>query len=121
MRHVLKMLPFFPHQLSRFYDTDLLLATNNLKMIFLSFFLSFFLSLQPTPPSLSTSLLSNHHLLILREIILRHRQIQRRGALSRPARDVVVGAVTGAEPASEVAGFAYGDAAEVGADACSVD
>jgi len=72
--------------------------------------------MQPPPALLPHS--SNNHLLILREFILRHRQIQRRGALPRAAGDVVVRAVAGAEPAAEVAGFAYRHAAEVGADAC---
>ena len=54
---------------------------------------------------------SNHHLLILREFILGHRQIQRRRAFPRPAGDVVVGAVAGAEPAAKVARFADGHAA----------
>ena len=67
-------------------------------------------------PSEKTS--SDNHLLVIREIIRGHRQIQRRGALPRAARDVVVRAVAGAEPAAEVAGFAYGDAAEVRAYAC---
>ncbi len=57
----------------------------------------------------------NNNLLILREPILRHRQIQRRRPLSHPPGDIVVGAVAGTEPAAEVAGFANGDAAEVGA------
>lgn len=62
--------------------------------------------------------LSNNDTILLREIILGDLQVQRRGPLPRPARDVVVGAVAGAEPASEIAGFADGDAAEVCADAC---
>ena len=61
---------------------------------------------------------SNGNFTFLRKAVLRDLQIQRRRPLSRPARDVVVRAVAGAEPASEVAGFANGDAAEVGADAC---
>ena len=61
---------------------------------------------------------SNNHLLILREFILGHRQIQRRWALSRAPGDVVVRAVAGAEPAAEIARFPDGDAAEVCADSC---
>lgn len=64
---------------------------------------------------------SNNHLLILREFVLRHRQIQRRRALSRTPGDVVVRAVAGAEPAPEVARFANGDTAEVCAHACHED
>ena len=60
----------------------------------------------PTSPSSA-----DNYLLVLRKVILRHRQIQRRGAFPRPARDVVVRAVAGAEPAAEVAAFADGDAA----------
>lgn len=60
----------------------------------------------------------NNHLLVLREVILGHRQVQRRRALPRAPGDVVVRAVAGAEPAAEVAGFANGDAAEVCAYSC---
>lgn len=61
---------------------------------------------------------SNNYLIILGEIILRHRQIQGRRPLPRSSRDVVVRAVAGAEPTSEVAGLAYGDAAKMRTYAC---
>lgn len=60
----------------------------------------------------------DNHLIVIGKVVLRHRQVERGGALPRPPGDVVVRAVAGAEPAAKVAGFANGDAAEVGAYAC---
>lgn len=60
----------------------------------------------------------DNHFLVVGKLVLRHRQVERGGALPRAPGDVVVRAVAGAEPAAEVAGFANGDAAEVGAYAC---
>lgn len=60
----------------------------------------------------------DNHFVVVREVVFRHRQVQRGGALPRAPGDVVVRAVAGAEPAAEIAGFANGDAAEVGAYAC---
>lgn len=61
---------------------------------------------------------TNNHLFILWKIVLRNFQIQGCRPLPRSARNVVVRAVAGAEPASEVPGFTYGHAAEMCADAC---
>lgn len=60
--------------------------------------------------------LTNDKLVILGEVVLGNLQVERRGALSYPARDVVVGAVAGAEPAAKVTGLANGDTTQVGAD-----
>ncbi len=64
-------------------------------------------------PELST----NDNGLLLRERILRDFQVQWRRPFSRAPGDVVVRAVAGAKPASEIAGFANGDATEMCADA----
>jgi hypothetical protein len=62
--------------------------------------------------------LPNDHLAVLGEVVLGNLEVERRRALSYAARDVVVGAVAGAEPAAEVAGLADGDTSEMGADTC---
>ena len=54
---------------------------------------------------------SDNHLILLRKLVLRHRQVQRRGPLASAPGDVVVRAVAGTEPAAEIAGFANGHAA----------
>jgi hypothetical protein len=63
------------------------------------------------------TLLTNHQLLVLGEIVLGNLQVQRRRALSNPAGDVIMRAVARAEPAAEVAGLADGDTAQVCAHA----
>lgn len=60
--------------------------------------------------------LTNHHLAFLGEVVLWDLQVERRRSLSYAARNVVVGAVAGAEPAAEVAGLANGDTSEMSAD-----
>ena len=57
--------------------------------------------------------LTDDNLPIVRKVIRRNLQVKRRRSLSYAARDIVVGAVAGTEPAAEVAGFANGHAAEM--------
>jgi hypothetical protein len=54
--------------------------------------------------------LTDDYLALLGELVCGHFEVERCGALSYAARDVVVGTVAGAEPAAEVAGLANGDA-----------
>lgn len=68
-----------------------------------------------SPSLLSTS--THDQLVVLGEVVRGDLQVERRGALAYAARDVVVRAVARAEPASEVAGLADGDASEMCADA----
>lgn len=63
--------------------------------------------------------LSDDHLAVLAEAVLGDLEVERGGSLSYAARDVVVRAVAGAEPAAVVAGLADGDTAEMRADAYS--
>ena len=51
------------------------------------------------------------------ETIGGNREIERGGTLPDTARDIVMRTVTGTEPATEVAGFADRDTAEMSADA----
>jgi hypothetical protein len=76
-----------------------------------------------SPPSLFFPILytcirdlTNDELVILGEVVLGNLQVERCGALSYPARDIVVGAVARAEPATKVTGLANGDTTQVGAD-----
>lgn len=64
------------------------------------------------------SRLADNQLAVLGEVVLGDLEVERRGALSYPAGDVVVRAVAGAEPSAEVAGLANGDTAQMRADAC---
>ena len=68
-----------------------------------------------SPPSITP--LTNNNLTVLREIIRRNLQVERRRSLSYASRDIVVRAVARAEPASKVAGLANGHASQVRADA----
>jgi hypothetical protein len=54
--------------------------------------------------------------LFLGEVVLRNLEVQRSGALADTARDIVVGAVAGAEPAAVVTGLTDGHTTQVGAD-----
>lgn len=72
-----------------------------------------------TPTHLCTKIrdcLTNDKLAILGEVVLGDLKVQRGGALSYPARDIVVGAVARAEPATIVTGLTNGDTTQVGAD-----
>ena len=60
--------------------------------------------------------LTNDKLVILGEVVLGNLQVERRGALSYPARDVVVGTVARAEPATVVTGLTNGDTTQMGAN-----
>ena len=62
--------------------------------------------------------LTNDDLALLGEVVLRNLEVERGGSLSYAARDVVVGSVTGAEPAAKVAGLTDGHTTEMGADTC---
>jgi hypothetical protein len=64
-----------------------------------------------------TPALTDNQALVGRKVILGHLEVERRRTLPYTARDIVVGAVAGAEPAAEVAGLADGDTAQVRADA----
>jgi hypothetical protein len=61
--------------------------------------------------------LTDHQALVGREVILRHLEVERSRTLPYTSRDIVVRTVAGAEPASEVAGFADGHATQMCADA----
>ncbi len=61
--------------------------------------------------------LTDNQLAVVREVVGGDLEVQRGGAFPDAARDVVVGAVAGAEPAAEVAGLADGHATQVCADA----
>lgn len=82
-----------------------------------------FKNLTVSPSPLHPHQYQRHHLTdddlaLLRETVLGYLEIQRGGTLSYASGYVVVATVAGAEPAAEVAGFADGDAAEVGTYAC---
>jgi hypothetical protein len=74
----------------------------------------------PPHPLIPTLRLTDDNLAVLREVVRGDLKVERRRSLSYAARDVVVGAVAGAEPAAEVAGLADGDASEMGADTCNI-
>jgi hypothetical protein len=61
--------------------------------------------------------LTDNNRALLGEVVSGDLEVERGRALSYAARDVVVGAVAGAEPAAKVAGLADGHTAEMGADA----
>ena len=61
--------------------------------------------------------LTNDHLTFLREIVLWYLEVEWCRTLSYAAGNVVVGTVTGAEPAAEVTGLADGDTSKVSTDA----
>jgi len=60
--------------------------------------------------------LTNDNLALFREVVCGNLQVERGGSLSYTARDVVVGTVARAEPASKVTGLADGNTSQVGAD-----
>lgn len=62
------------------------------------------------------SRLTDDHLAVLWEVVLRNLEVERCGSLSYAARNVVVGTVARAEPAAKVASLANGDTTEMGAD-----
>jgi hypothetical protein len=64
-----------------------------------------------TSPSPRISTLTNNQLPILREIILRDLQIQRRRTSPHSSRDIVMGTVAGTEPPAVITCFADGDTA----------
>jgi hypothetical protein len=76
---------------------------------------SLLLTDHPTPSDTST--LTNNDLAVLGEVVGGDLEVQRRRSLSYAARDVVVGAVARAEPASKVTSLANGHASQVRADA----
>lgn len=63
-----------------------------------------------------SSLTDDQHTL-LGKVVGRDLEIERGRSLSYPARDVVVGAVAGAEPTAIVAGLSNGYTTQMGADA----
>lgn len=58
---------------------------------------------------------TNHHSPLLREVVFRNLEIERRRAFSRSTRYIVMRAVARAEPATEIAGLADRNASQVGA------
>jgi hypothetical protein len=75
------------------------------------------LLLYTVPPQLHpTTCLTDDNLALLGEVVGRNLEVERSRSLSYAARDVVVGAVAGAEPAAKVAGLTNGDTSEMGAD-----
>jgi hypothetical protein len=72
--------------------------------------------MSPIQPSQKRRLTDNNRA-FLGEVVCGDLEVERGRSLSYAARDVVVGAVAGAEPAAKVAGLADGDASEMGADA----
>jgi hypothetical protein len=69
-----------------------------------------------SPPFVTNPHLTNNNLALLREIVRRNLQVQRRRSLSYTAGDIVVRAVARAEPASKVTSLANGDTTQVRAD-----
>ena len=61
--------------------------------------------------------LTDDQLAVLGEVVLGDLEVEGGGAFPDAARDVVVGAVAGAEPAAVVAGLADGHTTQMGADA----
>lgn len=62
--------------------------------------------------------LTNDHLAIFWEIVLRYLEVERSGALSYATRDIVVRTVARAEPAAKVSSLTNRNTAEMGADTC---
>ena len=60
--------------------------------------------------------LTNDDLALLREVVCGNLQVERGRSLSYAARDVVVGTVARAEPASKVTSLTNGDTSQMGAD-----
>lgn len=60
---------------------------------------------------------TNHHGPLLREVVLRNLEVQRRRSLSSSAGHIVMRAVARAKPSTKIAGLANGNAAQVGAHA----
>lgn len=58
---------------------------------------------------------TNNHNPVFRELVRRNFEIERRGALSRPTRHIVMRSMARAEPATEIARLAYWHASQVGA------
>lgn len=71
-----------------------------------------------TSVRLHLNCLTNNDLALLREVVCRNLEVERGRSLSYAARDVVVGTVARAEPATEVARLANGHTTEMGADTC---
>jgi hypothetical protein len=67
-------------------------------------------SIEPSFYNVHRGSLTDDYLALLGELVRGHFEVERCGALSYAAGDVVVGTVAGAEPAAEVAGLANGDA-----------
>ena len=63
--------------------------------------------------------LTDNQLAVVGEVVRRDLEVERGGSFPDAARDVVVGAVAGAEPSAVVAGLADGHATQVCADAWS--
>ena len=61
--------------------------------------------------------LTDNQLAVVGEVVRGDLEVERGGAFPDAARDVVVGAVAGAEPTAKVAGLADGHATQVCADA----
>lgn len=70
-----------------------------------------------TPPS-KLLRLTNDNLALLGEVVLGNLEVERGRSLSYTARDIVVGSVAGAEPATKVTSLANGDTSKMGADTC---
>jgi len=80
----------------------------SLQPIFLFFF---FYNIHQNLPSLT-----DNKLVALAKVVGGDLEVERGGAFSDAARDVVVGTVAGTEPATVLAGLADGNATQVGAD-----
>jgi len=70
--------------------------------------------------ALLLSSLTNDQLAVLWEVVFGDLEVERSRSFPDAARDVVVGAVAGAEPTAVVAGLADGHATQMCADACSL-
>ena len=62
--------------------------------------------------------LANDHLVLgLHEVVCRHLQVEGRGTLAHPSRDIVVRPVAGTKPSTKVASFANWHTTQMSADA----
>jgi len=80
----------------------------------------FFYFLNPIPPNAlkpTSNALTNNQSTVLWEVIRRHLQVQRRRALSDTSRDIIMGSVARAEPASKVTSLSNWHTTQVRADA----
>lgn len=75
-------------------------------------------SLPPEGRSFRFSRLTDDQQAVLGEIVGWNLEVERGRSLSYATRDVVVGTVARAEPATEVTGLADGDTTKMGADTC---